>query len=285
MKHLLLNEHLKSLFGERVQKLPVDPGFICPNRSGGKDGCIFCDDAGSAATWLQKGMSIAEQLKKSAGIAQRRYNTKKYIVYFQAYTSTASDPQTLRKMYDQALLFPGVVGIAISTRPDAISDDVLKLIKEYSQKTHLWVELGAQSMHQKSLEWMKRGHDVNVFTDAVKRLKNEKINVVGHIIFGLPTETKQEIMESFKLFLDTGINGYKIHALHIIKGTPLHERYIKDKFKLLEMDEYIELVRNALSVTPYGVVIHRLTGEVSEERLVAPKWVLNKNEILRRALA
>ena len=283
MKHLMLNEHLRGLFGERVQRIPLDAGFTCPNR---KDltGCIFCDDTGSAASWIAKGMSIRDQFEKGADIARRRYKSKKFIAYFQAYTSTAAPIEVLEKMYSDILGYEGVVGLAISTRPDCVGEDVIKLLKELSKRTYLWVELGAQSMHEKSLKWMNRGHDVSVFKDAVARLSSQKIEVVGHIIFGLPTETKQEMLSSFKEFISTGLQGYKIHALHIIKGTELGRMYEKQPFDLLSMDEYIELVRDALRITPPDMVVHRLTGEVTADKLIAPLWVLKKDEILRRIL-
>ncbi len=283
MKPLLLNEYLRGLFGERVQRIPLDTGFLCPNRKD-HSGCIFCDDTGSAASWISKGMGIKEQFEKGAGIARRRYKSKKFIAYFQAYTSTAAPVDVLERMYNDILANEGVVGLAISTRPDCVGEDVVRLLKELSQKTHLWVELGAQSMNEKSLKWMQRGHDTSVFRDAVKRLIEQDIEVVGHIIFGLPTETKQEMLLSFNDFIASGIKGYKIHALHIIKGTELARIYNESPFDLLSMDEYIELVRTALSMTPPDMVVHRLTGEVTADRLVAPSWVLKKDEILRRIL-
>jgi len=281
MKHLTLNEHLRNIFGERVQRIPIDAGLTRPNRENGS-GCIFCDDAGSASTWLYKGMSIKEQFDKGAGIAQRRYKSKKYIAYFQAYTSTAAPIQALEAMYNEVLGYDGVVGIAISTRPDYVGKEVIDLLEPLSKRTKLWVELGAQSMHDKSLEWMKRGHNSAVFKDAVKRLVQRDIEVIGHIIFGLPTETKQEMLDSFKEFISTGIQGYKIHALHIIKGTELAKMYERTPFDLLTMEEYISLVREALRLTPKDMVVHRLTGEVTVDRLVAPLWVLKKDELLRR---
>ena len=281
MKHLTLNEHLRNLFGERVQRIPIDAGLTCPNRENGS-GCIFCDDAGSASSWLYKGMSIKEQFDKGAGIARRRYKAKKYIAYFQAYTSTAASIQTLEAMYNEVLCYEGVVGLAISTRPDYVGEEVLDLLQSLSKKTRLWVELGAQSMHNKSLDWMKRGHTSATFKDAVSRMAQRNIEVIGHIIFGLPTETKLEIMDSFKEFIGTGIKGYKIHALHIIKGTELAKMYEESPFDLLSMEEYISLVREALRLTPKNMVIHRLTGEVTVDRLVAPLWVLKKDELLRR---
>lgn len=285
MKHILLNEHLRSKFGERVQRISLDPGFVCPNRTLEKGACIFCDEIGSASPWLRKGMTITEQLERGARFASRRYKAKKYIAYFQAYTTTNATARELEKIYDEALLFPGVVGIAVSTRPDALSDEIVSVLEKYSKKTYLWVELGAQSMNDKSLIWMNRGHSSSVFSEAVIKLKTKGIEVVGHIIFGLPVEDTADIIASFNRFLATGINGYKIHALHIIKGTKLAAMYEETPFKLLSMDEYIFLVRRALDLTPYGTIIHRLTGEVDESRLLAPKWILEKNDIIRRILA
>jgi len=281
MKYIMLNEHLKKLFGERVQRIPLDAGFICPNRNNAP-GCVFCDDTGSAAPWLVKGMSIREQFDKGLEIAQRRYGAKKYIAYFQAYTSTAAPVETLEKLYKEVLGYDGVVGLAVSTRPDCVGEDVIELLKELGRTTYLWVELGAQSMNDKSLEWMKRGHDASVFKDAVKRLSKKDIEVIGHIIFGLPTETKDEMLASFKEFISTGINGYKIHSLHIIRGTELEELFKRTPFDLLTMEEYVGLVREALRITPPGMIVHRLTGEVTADKLVAPLWVLKKQEILRR---
>jgi uncharacterized protein len=282
MKHLLLNEHLRNKFGERVQRIPLDPGFGCPNRlDDSLGGCIFCDDSGSAAPWISKGMDIKEQLRLGAEIASRRYGSKKYIAYFQAFTSSFAKPCVLEKIYTEVLSYPGVVGLAVSTRPDCISEDVLDVFERLSKKTYLWIELGAQSMLDKSLEWMNRGHKAEVFKDAVKRSKQRKLEVIGHIIFGLPTESEKEVLESFKLFLDTGIDGYKIHALHIIKGTKLEELYKSSPFKLITMNEYIQLVKKALDMTPSDKVIHRLTGEVSADKLFLPDWVLKKNQILQ----
>ena len=283
MKRLTLVEHLRDIFGERVQRIPLDMGCGCPNREG-EAGCVFCDDAGSAAPWIYKGMSIKEQFDKGVRIAKRRYKASKFIAYFQAYTATAAPVKDLEAVFNEVLGFDGVVGIAISTRPDCVGDDIVGLLDRLNKRTMLWVELGAQSMNDKSLEWMKRGHGKGSFKDAVSRLSKRNIKTVGHIIFGLPTETKEEMLSSFKEFIATGISGYKIHALHIIKGTELHRMYEEAPFKLLTMEEYIEVVREAIRLTPEGVVIHRLTGEVTEDRLVAPLWVRNKDEILRRVL-
>lgn len=283
MKRLFLNQHLRNRFGERVQRIPIDTGSLCPNRVNGH-GCIFCDPSGSAASWIRPGMSIQDQLKRGSGIAVRRYKSKKFIAYFQAFTSTASSVQELDRIYKQVLEFPGMVGMAISTRPDCISDEVFDLIKEYSSKTYVWMELGAQSMIDDSLDWINRGHKAEVFSSMVKKFKKAGIETVGHIIFGLPVETKAQTMASFKDFLSTGVDGYKIHALHIIKDTELHKMYLKKPFDLLTMDEYIELVKEAVSITPENIVIHRLTAETEPSRLIAPLWVTQKNEILRRII-
>jgi radical SAM protein (TIGR01212 family) len=282
-KPLFLKDYLKNIFGERVQRVPLDPDFNCPNRQRGKP-CIYCDPNGSAAHWIKKGMDLDTQMKLGKDFALRRYGARKYIAYFQAYTTTNADADSLRKCYDLVLSYPGVVGMAISTRPDCISDDVFKVLQEYSGRTFMWVELGAQSMNDKSLEWMDRGHDSRTFSEAVKRFVSSGIDVVGHIIFGLPCETFDQTLESFRAFIASGISGYKVHALHVIKGTPLADMYLKGELELMEMDEYIELVRRAVEMTPANMVIHRLTGEAPAEKLLAPDWVLNKSELLRRIL-
>lgn len=284
MKFLSLNEELRSIFGERVQRIPLNAGFLCPNRLSSKGACIFCDDTGSSAPWLTQGMTLKEQFLKGKELASKRYKAKKYIAYFQSYTATSAPIEELKRIYYEALSFEGVVGLAIATRPDCISDEVLNLLDELNKKTHLWVELGAQSMNEKSLLWMNRGHTAQVFVDSVTKLRSRGIKVIGHIIFGLPTETIQETIGSFKSFINTGINGYKIHALHIIKNTVLEDIYKLEHFKLLSLDEYVKLVRTALSLTPKELVIHRLTGEVDAKKLIAPLWVLDKQEVLRRIL-
>jgi uncharacterized protein len=280
-KKLVLNDYLRSIFKQRVQRIPLNPFLGCPNRDKGAP-CIYCDENGSSAPWIKKGMSIKDQLDFGSGFARGRYKAKKFIAYFQAFTTTYASSEKLEKLYEEAISYPGVVGISISTRPDCLNDDVLNLLEKLSKKTFLWIELGAQSMFDKSLNWIKRGHNVECFKNAVKKLKKRKISVVGHIIFGLPSETKDEMLRSFKMFLDTGINGYKIHMLHVIKGTKLEEIYKKEKFKIISMDEYVSLVKKAINFTPNDVVIHRVTAEVREDILVAPMWILNKNEVYNK---
>jgi uncharacterized protein len=283
-KYLTLSAHLKDKFGERVQRVPLDAGFSCPNRLGGRksSGCIYCDNTGSAAPWINEKTDISTQFQTGAAIAAKRYNARKYIAYFQSYTGSNAPIEKLQSIYNEAISFPGVVGLAISTRPDCLADDVLDLLSDLSKRTYVWVEIGAQSMNEKTLQWIKRGHTAADFKNAVARLRSRSIEAVGHIIFGLPCETKDEMLRSYKDFIDTGIDGVKIHSLHIIKGTELASMYEKERFELLEMEEYIDLVRQALQITPCSVVIHRLTGEVAADKLVAPLWVLNKNEIIRR---
>ena len=285
MKPILLGQYLKNRFGERVQRIPLDPGFSCPNRVGVDGGCVYCDEMGSAAPWIEKGMSIEKQLEIGANIAFKRYGAKKYVAYFQAFTTTFADIKVLESMYEKAVSFPGVVGMAVSTRPDVLSDEVLELLKKYSNRTYLWVELGAQSMLDKSLEWMKRGHNSECFKSAAKRLKDLGIELVGHLIFGLPTESRQDTLRSFKLFLDTNVDGFKIHMLHVIKGTELERMYNENPFSLISMEDYVDLVKAALDMTPEGKIIHRLTSDVARERLVAPDWILRKNEILKAILS
>jgi hypothetical protein len=229
-------------------------------------------------------MTIIDQLKRGAGIAINRYKSNKFIAYFQAGTTTNASTVELRKLYDTVLSYPGVVGLAISTRPDVLSSEVLDLIEEYSKKTFLWVELGAQSMLNKSLMWIKRGHSAEDFKTSVEKLKERNINTVGHIIFGLPAETPEETLYSFKEFINTGIDGFKIHMLHVIKNTVLEKIYLKENFKLLSMDEYVNLVRSALEMIDRELVVHRVTSEADSSKLIAPLWILDKNKVYKRIL-
>ena len=286
-EYLTLSKYLKQKFGERVQRIPLDPGFSCPVRNGGRksDGCIYCDSRGSGAPWLGEGMKLSDQFKTGAEIARRRYRAKKFIAYFQSFTTTHADLDALGKLYQETLSYEGVVGMAVSTRPDCIGNEVLDLLEEFSRKTYLWIELGAQSMNDKSLDWIRRGHTSQVFADAVSRIRSRNIESAGHIIFGLPCETREETLDSYKKFLDTGVQGIKIHALHVIKDTVLGQMYEKDPFRLLSKEEYIELVREALDRTPSDRVLHRLTGETDRKQLIAPLWVLDKTDILQKILA
>lgn len=280
-KVLNINNYLFNVFGEKVWKLPINAGYMCPNRDEhGLGGCIYCDARGSKAPWVKNWMSVDEQFIKGRGIAKKYYSAKKFIVYFQAYTSTNATSSDLERLYDKVLSYPDVVGLAISTRPDCISNELIEIFNKLNNRTFLWIELGAQSMFDSSLTWMNRGHDVKCFQDTCKKLVDAGISVVGHLIFGLPLETKAMMLESFKRMLACGIKGYKIHPLHIVKNTKLHKMYEKESFKLLELNEYVELIKEVFSFTPFDCVVHRVGADLpNKDLLIAPNWVLEKNLI------
>lgn len=287
---ILLRTYLQNKFGEKVWKLPLDPRFPCPHinpklsklkKDFKQTGpCIYCDQSGSSAVWTSNKANIREQLFKSAMLMSGRYKVKHFIAYLQANTTTNADAETLDRLYSDIIKFPGIVGLAISTRPDAIDKDIMKVIAKYNKKMLVWLELGAQSMFNKSLTWIQRGHNVQEFINGVELSKSFGIKTIGHIIFGLPTETHDETIVSFKKFINTGLWGYKIHALHIVENTRLAKIYKETPFKLLSKQEYVDLVIEALKLTPKDMVIHRLTAETNDYKLVAPLWVLNKQDII-----
>jgi len=284
-KIIILSDYLRQKFGQRVQRLPIDPGFNCPNRQNNKSGCIYCSDGGSGALWLKPQMTLEDQILKGIKIAKNRYKAKKYIAYFQAFTSTNCMASELDALFSKVLNFEGVDGLAISTRPDCIDSEKIEVFKKYKNKvSEFWIELGAQSMHDSSLLWMNRGHDSKCFADMVKTLNSEGIKTVGHIIFGLPCENKEQMLESFKKFIDTGVWGVKIHALHIIKDTKLAQMHAEQPFTLLTLNEYVDVVSTALNQVQQEIIVHRLTGETPAEVLIAPYWVINKNDVRRMIL-
>jgi len=279
-KVLNINKYLISVFNEKTWKIPINLGYLCPNKKAdGTGACIYCDSRGAKAPWLKNWMSIEEQFIKGRALVKKFYNANKFLIYFQSYTSTYKDTKTLESIYNKVLSFKDVKGIIISTRPDCINDSLLELLAKLNKKTFMWVELGAQSMHDSSLEWMKRGHDVNCFINMFNKLKANNIKIVAHLIFGLPCETKETMLSSFKKLIELNIDGYKIHPLHIIKNTELHTMHLKENYKLLSKDEYLNLIDEVFNLTPESCVVHRITADIPKTLLVAPLWVLEKNSI------
>jgi len=279
-KVINLNNYLFSVFGTKVWKIPINLAYLCPNKKAdGTGACIYCDNRGSKAPWIKDWMSIDEQFIKGRAIVKKYYNANKYLIYFQSFTSTNTDTKSLELIYDKVLQYNDVLGLVIATRPDCINDSLLELLSYLNKKTFLWVELGAQSMFDSSLLWMKRGHDVNCFINMLNKLKAINVKVVAHLIFGLPCESKTMMLASFKKLIELDIDGYKIHPLHIIKNTELHAMYIKEKFKLLSKQDYLDLIDEAFKLTPNTCVVHRITADIAKDLLVEPHWVLEKNSI------
>lgn len=277
-----LNFFLRNKFGEKVSKISLDGGFSCPNRDGtvGQKGCSFCSDRGSGDFAGDKGLSITEQFNYGKEIMSKKWNTEKYIAYFQAYTNTYAPIDILRRRYDEAIQNQGVVALAIATRPDCLGDNVINLIDEYNKKLYTWVELGLQTINEVTAKRINRGYKLEVFETAVKRLRKKNIDVVVHVIFGLAGETKRDMLDTIKYLSHMDIQGIKLHLLYLIEDTPLVEEYNKGTLKFLEQDEYIDIVCEAIALLPKSVVVHRLTGDAPREKLIGPKWSLQKRKVL-----
>ncbi len=281
-----LNGHLKGIFGKRVQKLTVDAGFTCPNRDGSKGtgGCIFCNEKGSGNGAHILGTSVTEQIHQGREALFKRYKSKLFLAYFQAYSNTYAPVARLKALYDEALAFDDVVGLSIGTRPDCVDEEKLALLDAYSQEKLIWLEYGLQSPHDTTLASINRGHDVACFKSAVALTQKiaPKVKICAHIILGLPGEDREMMLEGARLLADLGVDGVKIHLLYVIKGTPLDELYLSGDYTCLEEDDYVETVCDFLELLPPEMVIQRLTGDPHRDELRAPQWPLKKRDTLRR---
>ena len=277
-----LNRFLKEKFGEKVKKIPLDAGFGCPNRDGtkGYGGCIYCDPKGSGTGLFAKGYSLEEQI----ALFMERFEKKgfrKFILYFQSFCNTYGPIDKLKKAYDLVFLKESIVGMAIGTRPDCINREVVELLKYYKEKgIYVWLELGVQSVHDETLRRINRGHTFEDFLRAHELLKREGFPVVVHVIFGLPGEDREMMLETVKTLARIGIDGIKFHALYIVKGTKMAELYQRGEYKPIELEEYVDLVVSAIAYLPESVVIHRVCSEARPEEILAPLWVSKKMEVI-----
>ncbi len=280
--YITSNDFFKKKFGCKIIKIPVNGGFTCPNRDGSKGtgGCIFCSEKGSGDFLCSADMPIKIQFEKMKSIMHKKWKNGKYMIYFQSFTNTYAPVEKLRKLYTNALSFNNVVGLSIGTRPDCINQSVLALLKELSEKTYITVELGLQTSNEKSAFFINRQYKNEEFKKAVKMLNSVGIDVIAHIIFGLPHETKDDMLNSVNYAVDCGIKGIKIQLLHILKNTRLAEIYKNDPFKILTLEEYCELVVSAVSALPENIVVHRITGDGPKKILIEPKWSENKKLVL-----
>ncbi|RBP40622.1 TIGR01212 family radical SAM protein [Garciella nitratireducens] len=281
-RYYTLNQELRKVFGEKVVKLSLDAGFTCPNRDGniGKRGCIFCGEKGGGEFAGSRIQSIEEQIEQQKKLLSKKWKANSYIAYFQSFTNTYAPIEKLQKIYWQALNIKGMVGLAIATRPDCLSDEVLSLLEQLNQKTFLWIELGLQSIHFKTEKFIRRGYPLSVYNQAIEELKKRKIRVVTHLIMGLPYETKEEMLKSIEAVAYTDTWGIKLHSLYIQKGTDLYKYYLKNPFPLLSKQEYINIVVDGIELLPKAMVVHRVTGDGEKELLYTPKWSSDKRSVL-----
>jgi radical SAM protein (TIGR01212 family) len=277
-----LNSFLRGKFGQKVFKISLDAGFSCPNRDGeiSELGCIFCSERGSGDFAGNRQFSITKQFEDIKSIMNKKWKNGKYIAYFQAYTNTYADVSVLKKKYDEALMQEDVVAMAIATRPDCLSDEVLELLENYSKKTYLWVELGLQTINGATAKIINRGYDLNVFEESLEKLRKRGIDVVVHTIFGLPGEGEKDMLDTIDYIAHKDIKGIKMHLLHLMKNTPLVNLYEKGELSFLKEEQYIDIISKSITMLPKEMVIHRLTGDAPRDLLIEPKWSLKKWEIL-----
>ena len=269
-----LNYFYRTKFNSKVFKVPIDASLSCPNKKDG-NGCIYCSE-NSKANIINSNDTIEKQFINNIKILERKWPNSFYIPYFQAGTNTNASVDTLKKLYESLINYPKVVGIAIATRPDSLSDDVINYLGDLNKKTFLTIELGLQSSNDKTLDFIKRGHDVKCFADAVKKLKEKNIFVVAHIINGLPTDNEEDMLNTAKFLNNLNIDGIKIHMLYISKNTELAKIYEKEKFHILSKEEYIDITIKQLELLDEKIVIERITGDPVKEDLIEPTWLLKK---------
>ena len=281
MSYKTLSDHYRETFGCKVYKLSIDAGFTCPNRDGtcGTDGCIFCSGRGSG-DFAEPGNDLTDQLHRAKKRVEVKNKGGKYIAYFQAFTNTYAPVETLRKLYLEAIAPDEILGLAIGTRPDCLDVDIIQLLQEINAIKPVSVELGLQTVHEASVAFIRRGYVNQVYFDAVRRLKEAGLEVVTHIILGLPGETPEMAAETTAAAVRAGTDGVKFHLLHVLRGTDLAKAYEQGTFSCLSMEEYLLWLRACLAQVPESVVVHRITGDGAKKDLIAPLWSADKKKVL-----
>lgn len=281
MKYTTLNNYLKKRFGKKVYKIALNGAFTCPNRDGTIDtrGCIFCSKGGSGDFAESPDLTITEQIENGKKRLEKKIKNGKYIAYFQAFTNTYAPVERLRKIYEEAINHPDIVALSIGTRPDCLGDDVLALLDELNKIKPIFVELGLQTINEDTAKYIRRGYTLEVYDKAVADLHKIGINVVTHIILGLPNESKEDMLNSVKYACKV-TDGIKLQLLHILKGTDLAKDYEQGKFEVLTLEQYTEIIKECVQIIPENVVIHRLTGDGSKKDLIAPLWSADKKTVL-----
>ncbi len=278
------NKYIKERFKERVYKITIDAGFTCPNRDGkvSVGGCTYCSNRSFNPNQIFVKKTISEQVYAGREALKRRYGVKKFMAYFQAYTNTYEKPEFLLEKYNQALVDDSIVGIAIGTRPDCLDEDILDVLSEISKKVYLSLEIGVQSSNNDTLKRINRGHDWETFVDALKRSKKRGFEVCTHVILGLPGESRKDMVQTAKDISAVGVDGVKIHPLYVCKNTTLEKQFYSNEIKVMEMDEYVDLVCDFLTFLSPDVLIHRLTSQSQSDTLIAPDWINSKMQVLNK---
>lgn len=276
------NYHLRQEFGHKVFKVALDGGFDCPNRDGtvAHGGCTFCSAAGSGDFAGNRAEDLETQFKEISGKMHRKWKDGKYIAYFQAFTNTHAPLEELKEKYEAVLKQEGVVGLSIATRPDCLPDDVVEYLAELNERIYLWVELGLQTVHERTSLLINRAHDYECYVEGVNKLRKHGIRICSHIINGLPLESYDMMMDTAREVAKLDVQGIKIHLLHLLKGTPMVKQYEKGMLEFLSFDDYISLVCDQLEILPPEMIVHRITGDGPTRLMIGPMWSVNKWEVL-----
>ena len=275
-----LSEYLKERFGEKIYKISLDLGLTCPNRDGTLDtrGCIFCLE-GSSHFAADEG-SIPEKIEKAKELIRKKTDARRFIAYFQSYTNTYAPTDYLEKIFSSVIQREDIAAISIGTRPDCLPEDIVKMLTRLNKIKPVWVEIGLQTANESTAKYIRRYYENHVYTDAVRRLSNHCIDVITHIIIGLPGEDMTDVLNSVDLAVSAGTKGIKLQLLHVLRGTDLARDYEAGKFNTLSLDEYIDILCECLPRIPKDVVIHRLTGDAPKAHLIAPAWSADKKTVM-----
>ena len=273
---------MRQRFGGKIWRVTVDAGFTCPNVDGSvaKGGCVYCDNRSFSPNRRLPHIGVRAQVERGVRILENYYGADRFLVYFQAATNTYAPLDKLRRLYDEALDHRQIVGLVVGTRPDCVPDATLDLLQEYAASRFVSVELGLQSIHDRSLTWMNRGHNVGAFVDAVERCRGRAFEVSSHVILGLPGESREDMLATADALAALPVDAVKIHNLHVVRDTPLEAMYRAGTVRMLELAEYVALVCDFLERLPATMVIQRLSGDAPPDYLVAPTWCLNKPSLL-----
>ena len=281
MYYYSLNEYLQKTFGEKVYKISLNGGMTCPNRDGalGSRGCIFCSEGGSGEFAACGMLPVKEQIAQAKRRIAQKSDCRRFIAYFQPFTNTYAPVDYLRGIFEEAIKPDEIVALSIATRPDCLGEDVLRLLCELNSIKPVWVELGLQTVHESSAEYIRRGYPLRTYDEAARRLREMGINVITHIILGLPNESREMMLQSVR-YAGERSDGIKLQLLHVLEGTDLLSDYRRGSFETLSLDEYADLLCDCIEALPSNVVIHRLTGDGDKKLLVAPMWSADKKRVL-----
>lgn len=282
MRYNSLNNYLKNKFGCKIYKLSLSSGLSCPNRDGllSTKGCTFCSNGGSGEFATEHNLGITEQIEKAKKLVSKKITDGKYIAYFQSFTNTYGNIDYLRKIFTEAINHPDIVALSIGTRPDCLPKEVITLLSELNTIKPVWVELGLQTSNENTAKHINRGYSLDVFEKAVLDLNSINVDVIVHLIIGLPNETEKDIINSVKYVCYQNIAGIKLQLLHVLKNTPLEKEYLSDSFHILSLEEYTDILAKCITYIPKNIVIHRITGDGPKLLLVAPLWSANKKKVL-----